>query len=342
MRAFLNGQLNLAQAEAVSDLISAENEAQHRLAMQQMRGGYSKELEQLRAQLIEFAALIELELDFGEEDVEFANRDDLRQLVERIQEKQMRLLRSFRLGNAIKQGVPVAIAGRPNAGKSTLLNALFNEEKAIVSPIAGTTRDVIEDTLHIGGLAFRLMDTAGLRETDDLVEQIGVQRARDRIRNAQVLLYMVDGSNLQGLQDLEAEETEARAFGVPYLLLLNKTDIAAPQLVEAASQWPPVVPIAARQSDGIEQLKSKLLSLVQTTENQPGDIILSNIRHAEALQRSTDALMRVQEGLHKGITGDFLAMDIRYALRELGSITGAVDVDRDILGTIFGKFCIGK
>lgn len=343
LRAFLNGQLDLAQAEAVADLIAAENAAQHGLAIGQLRGGVSHDLQVLRQELVDFAALIELELDFGEEDVTFADRSHLARTVASIQEKLHALIRSFRYGNALKNGVPVVIAGKPNAGKSTLLNALLNEEKAIVSDIAGTTRDLIEDVISIEGVAFRFIDTAGLRDTDDPIERIGVRRAEDKIREAALLLYLVDLSALSGMADFEAERQAAEAFGVPYFMLGNKIDVANAALLPALEAHPETLLLSALQKNGLEALREKMFDKLGLREAQnTGTTILSSARHVEALSAARQSLHRVEDGLAAGISGDFLAMDIRLALRDLGSVTGAVDVDRDILGSIFGRFCIGK
>lgn len=339
LRAFMNGKLDLVQAEAVADLIHAESKAAHQLALQQMRGGFSQDLARLRQQLIEFAALIELELDFGEEDVEFADRRQLKALVAEVLARIEALVESFELGNVLKNGLPIAIVGKPNAGKSTLLNALLNEEKAIVSPIAGTTRDVIEDSIYLGGVRFRFMDTAGLRETEDLIEQIGVQRAKQKIQEAKLLLYVFDAQELQTAEEVQEIAAQAASFGIPYLLLANKMDLANPQV--AAALQAPIIPIVAKTKQGLDALKTALLEHAK----QPSmgqELILTNARHVEALRQAAQHLQTVLSHLDQGVTGDFLALDIRHALRHLGEITGAIDVDEDILGTIFGKFCIGK
>jgi tRNA modification GTPase len=339
LRAFMNGKLDLVQAEAVADLIHAESKAAHQLALQQMRGGFSQDLARLRQQLIEFAALIELELDFGEEDVEFADRRQLKALVAEVLARIEALVESFELGNVLKNGLPIAIVGKPNAGKSTLLNALLNEEKAIVSPIAGTTRDVIEDSIYLGGVRFRFMDTAGLRETEDLIEQIGVQRAKQKIQEAKLLLYVFDAQELQTAEEVQEIAAQAASFGIPYLLLANKMDLANPQV--AAALQAPIIPLVAKTKQGLDALKTALLERAK----QPSmgqELILTNARHVEALRQAAQHLQTVLSHLDQGVTGDFLALDIRHALRHLGEITGAIDVDEDILGTIFGKFCIGK
>ncbi len=343
LRAFLNGQLDLAQAEAVADLIAAENAAQHDLALRQLRGGVSNDLQALRQQLIDFAALIELELDFGEEDVTFADRSQLESTVRLIQQRLDALIGTFRYGNALKNGVPVVIAGKPNAGKSTLLNALLNEEKAIVSDIAGTTRDFIEDVIAIEGVAFRFTDTAGLRETTDPIEQIGVRRAGEKIRQSALLLYLVDLAAVSTLDEFEEEKKAAQAFGVPFLIVANKRDAADPSLLTALAAQPEVVCLSARLLEGLDTLKEAMFERLGLREALAAQAtVLTSARHVEALAAARAALDRVLEGLATGISGDFLAMDIRLALRDLGSVTGAVDVDKDILGSIFGKFCIGK
>ena len=344
LRAFFNGKMDLVQAEAVGDLIHAESQAAHRLALGQMRAGFSRDLAQLRQKLIEFAALIELELDFSEEDVEFATRTELETLVQQAQSKIQSLLDSFRWGNVLKNGFPVAIAGLPNAGKSTLLNALLNEEKAIVSPIAGTTRDVIEDSLFIEGFKFRFMDTAGLRQTEDLVEQIGVAKAKTKIAEAQLLLYLVDASALSSPQAWAEQVEQAQSFDKPYLILANKIDLDLPQELKILVEEQAHICLAAKTGKGLDTLSQKLVqaakALGQNYDNQSQ--VLSNLRHFQALQATQEQLQAVLEHLRAASSGDLLALDLRHALRHLGELTGEIDVDRDILGTIFSKFCIGK
>lgn len=337
-RAFINGRFDLAQAEAVADVISAETDNARQAALNQMRGGFSKEIQHLREELIHFASLIELELDFGEEDVEFAKRDDLKKLIYSIQSFLNSLIHSFDQGNVIKNGVPTVIAGKPNAGKSTLLNALLNEEKAIVSEIAGTTRDVIEDEMILGGISFRFMDTAGLRETTDVVEAIGVERTLDRIKKASLVLYVFDLS--QPLEEILKEEESLRKIEVPIIKVGNKMDKVngiAPENLLAKD----FVLISASQKANIQKLKEKILSHFQIGEVKQGDVLVTNIRHYQNLTQTNDALNRVLHGMDSGITGDFLAMDIRQALHYLGEITGQVTTD-DLLANIFSKFCIGK
>lgn len=343
-RAFLNGRFDLAQAEAVADLISSDSEASHRAAMNQMRGGISEEIKALRDELIGFAALIELELDFSEEDVEFADRSQLRNLVVKIQSMLFELLNSFQLGNAIKVGVSTVIAGRPNAGKSTLLNALLNEERAIVSEIAGTTRDTIEEKLVIRGVEFRLIDTAGIREATDAIEAIGVEKTFEKIRHSALLVYVFDASSLSA-EEARKDILELTKHGIPFIVVANKMDLPSagsyvnplPQVIND-----PVVCVSAKRKENIEELKNELYNLVVAGKSLADKAIVTNARHYEALSKSREALQRVQEGLDAKITGDFLAEDIRQALYHLGTITGEIDVDKDILGTIFGKFCIGK
>ena len=337
-RAFLNGQLDLAQAEAVADLISSDSEASHQTAINQIRGGFSKQITQLREQLINFASLIELELDFGEEDVEFADRDDLRQLIFRIQTVLVPLIESFAMGNVIKNGVPTVIVGKPNAGKSTLLNRLLNEEKAIVSDIAGTTRDVIEDELLIEGIRFRLIDTAGLRKAKDTIEAIGVERTMQQMEKASLILYLFDASEIE----LSAIGTQLLAFTSPYLLVGNKVDIlSSEKKAEFESAYPDIIWISASNDMNISQLKDILVSKVKTKAIKTGDTIVTNLRHFQHLSQTNEALNNVLEGLNHSITGDFLAQDIRFALHHLGEITGQITTD-DLLKNIFGKFCIGK
>lgn len=337
-RAFFNGRFDLAQAEAVADLIHAENDNARQAALNQMRGGFSKEIQHLREELIHFASLIELELDFGEEDVEFAKREDLKKLIQQIQVYLQSLIQSFDQGNVIKNGVPTVIAGKPNAGKSTLLNALLNEEKAIVSDIPGTTRDVIEDEVVIGGINFRFMDTAGLRETADVVESIGVERTRERMKNASLILYLFDLAQTS-LEEIHAQEKELQSLGIPYLKIGNKIDQAKKEVIE---QLPDdFILISASTKTNLSQLKDKIVSFFQIKEIKQGDVVVTNMRHYQNLIQTNDALDRVLHGMDHGITGDFLAMDIRQALHYLGEITGQITSD-DLLANIFSKFCIGK
>ncbi|MFK7907424.1 MAG: tRNA uridine-5-carboxymethylaminomethyl(34) synthesis GTPase MnmE, partial [Chitinophagales bacterium] len=345
LRAFMNGRFDLSQAEAVADLISSQSESAHQIALQQMRGGFSNQIEQLRERLVNFAALIELELDFGEEDVEFADRQQLVDLVTTIQTLIRRLRESFTLGNAIKNGVTTVIAGRPNAGKSTLLNAILNEERAIVSAIAGTTRDTIEEVINIKGVQFRLIDTAGIRDAQDQIEAIGVRKTMETIQKSTILLYVfdvIDTSPEEVLQDLQKLQKE----GLEIIAVANKMDLdpyTKPEnYVSDIIDAEHIITTSALNNMNIEHLKKSLYDIVLAKKLNSETTIVSNVRHFEALQQSYEALDRVLEGIHSGITGELLAFDIREALHHLGEITGQVDVDRDILGTIFSKFCIGK
>ncbi|MBI1767366.1 MAG: tRNA uridine-5-carboxymethylaminomethyl(34) synthesis GTPase MnmE [Bacteroidetes bacterium] len=337
-RAFINGRFDLAQAEAVADIIFAETDNARQAALNQMRGGFSKEIQHLREELIHFASLIELELDFGEEDVEFAKRDDLKKLIYQIQSYLHSLISSFDQGNVIKNGVPTVIAGKPNAGKSTLLNALLNEEKAIVSEIPGTTRDVIEDEMILGGISFRFMDTAGLRETTDIVESIGVERTHERIKKASLLLYVFDLS--LPLDEILKEDGTLKKLNVPIIKVGNKMDKANADAI-GKLQNQDFTLISASHKQNIQKLKDKILSHFHVGEVKQGDVLVTNLRHYQNLKQTNDALDRVLAGMDSGITGDFLAMDIRQALHYLGEITGQVTTD-DLLANIFSKFCIGK
>ena len=337
-RAFLNGRFDLAQAEAVADLIHAENDNARQAALNQMRGGFSKEIQHLREELIHFASLIELELDFGEEDVEFAKRDELKQLIFKIQSYLKPLILSFDQGNVIKNGVPVVIAGKPNAGKSTLLNALLNEERAIVSDIAGTTRDVIEDEMILGGITFRFMDTAGIRHTQDTIEAIGVQRTHESMKKASLILYLFDLTQTSK-EEIEREESEIKKLGIPYLKIGNKLDKASPDVLKNLGD--DFVLIAAASKTNLEKLKDRIISLFQVNEVKQGDVVVTNLRHYQNLLQTNQSLARVLEGMDGHVTGDFLAMDIRQSLHYLGEITGQITSD-DLLANIFSKFCIGK
>ncbi|GAA4402346.1 tRNA uridine-5-carboxymethylaminomethyl(34) synthesis GTPase MnmE [Nibrella viscosa] len=341
-RAFLNGQFDLVQAEAVADLIAADSEASHRAALTQLRGGFSKQLKALRQQLIDFVALVELELDFGEEDVEFAKREQLRSLMLDIRRVLRPLIDSFSAGNAIKNGVPTVIVGKPNAGKSTLLNALLNEEKAIVSEIPGTTRDVIEDELFIDGIRFRLIDTAGLRHTTDTIEAIGVERTQQKMRDAALIIYLFDGANIIPAE-LKAALADIHDSGKPYILVGNKADVTTAdqrQQLEAAADES-ITWISARD-ERIDELKAALSARVRTDAAvQTGSAVVTNTRHYEHLTGTDQALARAIGGLDAGVTADWLAMDLRQALRHLGELTGEVTTD-DLLDSIFSRFCIGK
>ncbi|HPA35996.1 MAG TPA: tRNA uridine-5-carboxymethylaminomethyl(34) synthesis GTPase MnmE [Chitinophagales bacterium] len=340
LRAFLNGRFDLSQAEAVADLIASDSQAAHQIAMQQMRGGISQKLKELRTALIEFAALIELELDFGEEDVEFADRSKLHTLLHQIVSELNTLIQSFQYGNAIKNGIQVAIVGKPNAGKSTLLNALLREERAIVSDIAGTTRDTIEETLTIDGLLFRFIDTAGLRETGDVIEKIGVEKSREKIRQADIVIFLYDHC------EETAEQLQSELSIIPpdkkCIIAANKTDICPERTVPATLNGIAVVALSAKKHDGLETLKKELTGMVLDGNVSANNTIITNQRHYESLQQSLKAVQEVITKLHDQIPADLVAQDIRVALRHLGNITGEIDTDKDILATIFSKFCIGK
>lgn len=333
-RAFLNGQFDLVQAEAVADLIAADSAASHRTALNQLRGGFSKKLAFLREDLIHFASMVELELDFGEEDVEFANRDDLRALINNLQTTIAPLIDSFDYGNALKEGIPVAIIGAPNVGKSTLLNALLNEEKAIVTSIAGTTRDVIEDLLYLDGIKFRIIDTAGIRETVDVVESIGIERSKKAMNQADVVVLLFDSPETYAEVEQLAEGLEE---GKKVLWVRNKADLTSPN---GGAGGEVEIPISAKTGTGIEDLKKALVA-VAVAAKAADDTVVTNLRHYEHLVKTQQALSDVLNGLAIGITGDFLAQDIRLALHHLGEITGQIATD-DLLANIFSKFCIGK
>ncbi len=346
LRAFLNGKLDLSQAEAVADLIASDSEASHQMAMQQMRGGFSKDIAELREKLINFAALIELELDFSEEDVEFANREELRDLIDNLRARIKKLIDSFAAGNVFKNGVPVAIIGKPNAGKSTLLNTLLNEDRAIVSDIAGTTRDTIEEEINLNGVIFRFIDTAGIRNTSDKVEAIGIEKTYEKISKAALVLYIFDVMNDSPelvKEDIQLIQQKTSSINIPIVIVGNKIDVATLDSVKEKFQLD-IAPIyiSAKNNFNIEALKEKLLLLIDTGILKSNQTIVSNARHLDALNKSLEALDMVLKGLDSHITGDFLALDIRKSLQHLGEITGAIDVDKDILGTIFSKFCIGK
>jgi len=339
-RAFLNGKLDLAQAEAVADLIAANTKAAQQTALNQLRGGFSSELKALREELVNFAALIELELDFSDEDVEFADRTQLKELVTRIYNKTEELIDSFKLGNVIKNGVSVAIIGKPNAGKSTLLNALLNEERAIVSDIAGTTRDTIEETLNINGVLFRLIDTAGIREhSTDVIENKGIERSKANAAKADIILQVVDLMNDEGDENFDW----LNEFELKTITIYNKFHPWNKRMEEQGILPTPLAPaIDAKTGFGIDELKQYLYEMAIGDTIQTESTIVTNARHHAALQKIKESLLAVKTGLGRNLSGDLLTIDIRRALHYLGEITGQVEVDRDILGTIFGKFCIGK
>jgi tRNA modification GTPase len=335
-RAFLNGKMDLAQAEAVADLIASESAAAHRVALQQLRGGFSEELQQLRRQLRDFVALIELELDFSEEEVEFADRVQLSALLQTLQNVTGRLLQSFALGNAIKNGVPVAIVGQTNVGKSTLLNTLLGEERAIVSDIHGTTRDSIEETIQLDGITFRFIDTAGLRHASGKVEQLGIERTWEKIRQASIVLLLVDATRPQtfaGIEDVRAQ----LSGGQQLIVAVNKIDAAT---CDAPCAVTPVY-ISAKNKQGIAQLTEALINSINRAPLAADETIITNLRHYEALQRTQEALQRVEQGFAGKLPGDLIAQDLREALYHLGSITGEI-TSGEILETIFSRFCVGK
>lgn len=349
LRAFLNGKLDLSQAEAVADLISSDNEASHQIAMQQMRGGFSNEIAKLREELLNFASLIELELDFAEEDVEFADRTQFYELLNRIEFVLKRLIDSFAVGNVIKNGIPVAIVGEPNVGKSTLLNALLNEERAIVSDIAGTTRDTIEDELVIDGIGFRFIDTAGIRETIDVVESIGIKKTFEKIEQAQVVLYLFESIKFQvsGLEYVnEIEKVKNKYPLKPLLVVVNKVDlISSEQKLELLKQLETLnvkqILLSAKNKEGIDELKNQLLSFVNTGALRNNETIVTNTRHYDSLLKALEEIQKVKFGLNSNLPSDLMAIDIRQALYYFGEITGEVTND-ELLGNIFANFCIGK
>lgn len=335
-RAFMNGKMDLSQAEAVADLIASQTKQAHDIALKQLRGTFSSQLNDLRTKLIHFASLIELELDFAEEDVEFADRSELKTLVNDVLKIVNRLVQSFSLGNALKNGVPVAIVGAPNTGKSTLLNQLLGENRAIVSDIAGTTRDVIEETLNIDGILFRLIDTAGIREGAEEIEALGIERSFEKIEQANIVLCMADASKVESLTQVASwkSELESKYPQKKVLFLANKVD-----LNDAISG---ALPISAKNGVGINELKKQLVETITGSFDLQNETIVSNARHYEALLKTAEALEKVRLDLDNGTTGDFIALDIRAAMRYLGNITGEIEIDKDILGNIFQHFCIGK
>lgn len=343
MRAFLNGKFDLSQAEAVADLIASNSNVSHQVAMNQMRGGFSGKIKILRENLIDFASLIELELDFSEEDVEFADRTELKNLIISIQRIIERLIDSFEVGNVIKNGIPVAIVGKPNAGKSTLLNALVQDDKAIVSEIPGTTRDTIEDEISIGGVLFRFIDTAGIRDTSDVIEQIGVNKALQAMRNSAIIIYLFDAHELSSRDiKLEIEKLQEHIGNSQVLIVCNKIDTEdLNDLQKEFAGFDNLIYISAKEHLYLEDLKLKLVAMFDSRTINVTETVVTNVRHVDALRKANSALYKVMDGLNKNIASDFLAIDIRYALEALGEITGQVTTE-DLLGNIFGKFCIGK
>lgn len=345
-RAFLNGKMDLSQAEAVADLIASTSAASHRMALNQMRGGFSNELLKLRTQLLDFVSLVELELDFNEEDVEFADRTQLKSLATTIERIILKLSDSFRVGNALKNGIPVALVGETNVGKSTLLNVLLNEDKAIVSDIHGTTRDVIEDSVNLGGISFRFIDTAGIRDTKDKIENMGIERTYQKIEQAAIVLWILDCTQLSEHMEWLTDRIAKRATGKKVILVFNKIDKITNDerdvLTQLFEQFEGErIYISARERVNTDGLEKALIKAAQLPEINPGDVVVSNVRHYEALQNAHSAICRVIDGLDSGISGDFLSQDIRECMHFLGEITGQISND-EILGNIFGKFCIGK
>ncbi len=340
LQAFLNGKMDLSQAEAVADLIASDSKASHQLAMQQMRGGFTTEIEQLRIQLLDFASLIELELDFSEEDVEFASRKDFQKLIQKTTVLLKKLIDSFATGNVLKNGIPVAIIGRPNSGKSTLLNVLLNEDRAIVSNIAGTTRDTIEDEITIEGIRFRFIDTAGIRNTKDEIEKIGVEKALEKLKSSAIYIYLFDSTEMK----LNEVQTDLKGFSTEsnQLVVANKIDKASSSIIKTLKISDlPIVSISAKQKDSIEILKKSLLDLAGKEALDQNNLMVTNSRHYDILLKSLEEILKVQQGIDQNLSGDLLAIDLRQALYYLGEITGKVSND-DLLGNIFANFCIGK
>jgi tRNA modification GTPase len=348
-RAFLNGKMDLTQAEAVADVIASSNQTSHRVSLNQMRGGFSLEISKLRSELLHFVSLIELELDFGEEDVEFADRKELKSIIVKVKSLADNLASSFRVGNVIKNGIPVAIIGKPNSGKSTLLNALLKEDKAIVSEIPGTTRDFIEDTIVIDGLEYRFIDTAGLRETSDLIENLGIKKTHEKINEASVILLIDEACDLPENLNRRADKIREMitGSGKKLIILLNKVDqVTGNETAEIASRIiindnENLLFISAKELTGLDELRIKLSETVEKERLSSGDTIITNIRHYEALFHVSESLERVLTGLDSNVPEDFIAIDIRQAIYYLGEITGEITSD-EILGNIFKNFCIGK
>jgi len=345
-RAFLNGKMDLSQAEAVADLIASTSASAHQMALNQMRGGFSDELTQLRTQLLNFVSLVELELDFNEEDVEFADREQLTALAVNIKQIISRLADSFSVGNVLKTGIPVAIVGETNVGKSTLLNVLLNEERAIVSDIHGTTRDVIEDTVNINGLMFRFIDTAGIRDTTDTIETLGIKKTFKKMKEASIILWLIDSTQLDGRAEWITQQVAKHAKNKKIILIFNKIDkIRKEENEDLKSLFNEIdvekIYISAKKKIATEKLKKALVESSKIPEIGNNDVIVTNVRHYEALKKALKAMERVIEGLNTGISGDFLSQDIRECIHYFGEITGEISTD-EVLGNIFGKFCIGK
>lgn len=346
LRAFSNGKMDLSQAEAVADLIASTTAASHRMALNQMRGGFSAELKNLRTQLLDFVSLVELELDFTEEDVEFADRSKLKNLALEIENRISTLADSFKVGNVLKTGIPVALVGETNVGKSTLLNVLLNEDKAIVSDIHGTTRDTIEDLVTIEGITFRFIDTAGIRQTGDTIENLGIERTYKKIEQSEIVLWIIDCTQISDHIEWLTEKISKRAAGKKIIMVFNKTDKVADEEREIIDHLfsrfeGEHIYISAKKRINTDKLQQALVKASQLKNIQAGDVIVNNVRHYEALLRAKQAIQRVIEGVDSGISGDFLSQDIRECMYHLGEITGQISND-EILGNIFSKFCIGK
>ena len=350
-RAYLNGRMDLSSAEAVADIIASESKAQHQMAMKQLRGGYSEELNALREELLRLTGLMELELDFPEEDVEFADRTKLLALCDQIELKLKKLIDSYRLGNAVKRGIPVAIVGTTNVGKSTLLNTLLGEERAIVSDIHGTTRDTIEDTMHIGGYLFRFVDTAGLRETDDTIESLGIERSRSKIKEADIILGVLDATRLEEANQLDhIREIWLKRGERTMLVLLNKSENLTEDernhldkvLCDSLDCSEKPLFISARSGEGMDQLKEELVKIMDCAQANEADLIVSNARHHQLLREAYDALQRMRSGFDMGLSTDLLTLDLRHAISSIGEITGREITSDDTLHYIFAHFCIGK
>ncbi len=349
LRAFLNGKMDLSQAEAVADLIASDSAASHQLAIQQMRGGFSSEIKRLREELLNFASLIELELDFAEEDVEFANREEFQKLISKITVVLKRLIDSFATGNVLKNGIPVAIVGEPNVGKSTLLNALLNEERAIVSDIAGTTRDTIEDEITIGGIGFRFIDTAGIRDTKDVIEGLGIKKTFEKIEAAQVVIYLFDAekfypevSGQASKFQLEIETIKNKYPLKNLVIVANKVDkLTQAEIEKLQASISDLNLLSAKTNQGVEALQNQLLHFVNTGALRNNETIVTNSRHYDAMTKALEEIVKVQQGIDSGLSGDLLAIDIRQALYYFGEITGEISND-ELLGNIFANFCIGK
>ena len=347
-RAFMNGRLDLSQAEAVADVIASGSKAAHRIAVSQMRGGFSRMLSTLRERLLEFVSLMELELDFSEEDVEFADRTRLIAIAEEINTAVTRLADSFAVGNAIKNGFPVAIVGEPNAGKSTLLNRLLHDDKALVSDIRGTTRDVIEDTITLGGLTFRFIDTAGIRQTTDAIETMGIERTFKKLDEAAIILWMIDGTQPVANIATVAADILPHAEGKHLVAVINKIDClsdadisALRSAVATAAPSAAITTISAKADIAVDSLEQSLIEAAAVADTDPNAVIVTNARHYDALLHAGEAIRRALDGLRSGISGDFVSQDIRECMHYLGEITGEITT-HEILGSIFSRFCIGK